>query len=459
MTRPAAPLAALLACAALAAGAQEGAPPAPEPYIEVDGVPVPPPPSGEAGAPAAVDREELERVARLAMGIGTNAVLRSGDGAIRILAPDLSPADRAVLLDFAIDLRDALEAKLGVRGAPPDEARHATFRTDDCRLMISCVADPAGTNAPARIETRLDPHRAGRNWQIPLVATVSNPENGLDPHDLAVRIVRGWIDLKVLTPAWAAADAGRPAGHGPTPFPAWFAAGLARSLDPATRQEDFDRVRDALFRGRVPPLPALLAADAPAPAADPALAAQLVEFWLSFPDAPRRFGELCRALSEGRPWGAEPFLATSLRKADAFGADADFAAWMERRSSRILSPGETTGSLVSRTLAEMQLFPGRDGVPADFADAPQPLERLLEPEAREWAPAAARALKHAALRRAIGRGDAYRAACERFAAFFDEAARPRPDMGAAIPLLREARARLAAAAEDEDGPGQPPPGD
>ncbi|MBQ3811765.1 MAG: hypothetical protein II839_13225 [Kiritimatiellae bacterium] len=427
--------------------AADAPPPAPEPYIEVNGVPVPLPPSGE-DVPAAVPVEEIERIARIAMGVGTNVVLRSSDDGVRVLAPDLPPADRAVLLGFATDLRDALEAKLGVRGASPDEARHASFRTDDCRLLVSCVADAAGTNAPARIETRFDPHRPGRSWQIPLVATVSNPENGLDPHVLAERIVRGWIDLKVLTLAWSAAGAGRPAAAGPTPFPAWFGTGLARSLDPATRQADFDCVRDALFGGRVPPLPALLAADAPAPSADPALAAQLVEFWVSFPECPRRFGALCRALAGGRPWSPELFLATSIRKTDAFAADADFSAWMQRRASRILTPGETTDSFVGRTFVAMQLFPGRDGVPEGISDAPLPLERLLEPDAREWAPAAARALKAEILHRAIGRGDAFRAACDRFAAFFDEAAKPKPSLGTAIPLLREARALLDAAAED-----------
>ncbi len=440
----------LLAAALLPAAVQEEAPPAPEPYIEVNGVPVPPPPSGEAGVPAAVDREELERVARLAMGIGTNSVLRSADGAIRILAPELAPADRAMLLGFATDLRDALEAKLGVRGASPDEARFASFRTDDCRLMVRCVADEAGTNAPARIATDLDPHRRGRSWQIPLVATVTNPANGLDPHVMAERIVRGWIDLKVLTPAWAAADAGGPAGPGPTPFPAWFAAGLARSLDPATRQEDFDGVLDALLAGRLPSLPALLAADAPAPSADPALAAQLVEFWLSAPGSAGRFGRLCRALAAGRPWTPELFLATLGRPAEEpAAAGTAFADWMRARSFRILSPGETTGSLVARTFAEMRLVPGRDGVPEDFADEPQALERLLEPETREWAPAAALSLRATVLRRAIGRGDAYREACSRFADFFDEAARPSPDLGRAIRSLREARALLATAAEDE----------
>ena len=443
MSRAAAFAAALAALAAGGAAAQDAAPDAPTPYIEVDGVPVPLPPSGEAPPAVPVPAEELNQIARLAMGVGTNAVLRSADGGVRVLAPELPPPDRAVLLGFATDLRDALEAKLGARGAPPDEARHASFRTDDCRLLVRCLADAAGTGAPARVETRLDPHRPGRSWQIPLVATVSNPENGLDPHVLAARIVRGWLDLKVLTLAWGAGD---PSAR-PAPVPAWFAAGLARSLDPATRQDDFDAVLDAHLAGRLPPLRALLAADAPAPAADDALAAQLVEFWLSAPGSALRFGRLCAALAAGRAWTPALYLATAGRPADPATAESAFEAWLRERASAVLSPGETTDSLVARTAAAMRLVPGRDGVPAGFADGPQPLERLLEPDTRDWAPEAARRLKASVLRGAFGRGDAYRDACTAFADFFDEAARPAPDLGRAIPLLREARARLAAAAE------------
>ena len=55
------------------------------------------------------------------------------------------------------------------------------------------------------------------------------------------------------------------------------------------------------------------------------------------------------------------------------------------------------------------------------------------------------------MRGAFGRGDAYRAACAAYADFFDEAARPAPSLGRAIPLLREARARLAAAEAEDRG--------
>ena len=452
MSRAAAVAAAFAALAAGAAPVAADAPPAAahEPSIEVDGVPVALPPSGEAVPVGALSPEEVDRIGRLAMGVGTSSGTTSPDGAIRVLAPVLAPADRAELLALATDLRDALETKLGARGASPAAARHASFRTDDSRLLLRCVADAADTNAPARIDISLDPHAPGRDWQIPLVATVTNPTNGLDPRVLAARIVRGWLDLKVLTLAWAADD---PAAR-PARLPAWFADGVARSLDPATRQDDFDRVRDAFLADRLPSLPALLAADAPAPAADAALAAQLVEFWLSAPGTAERFGRLCQALAGGREWTPELYFSTSGRPADPVAAGDAFGAWVRERSAIVLSPGETTGSLVARTAEAMRLIPGRDGVPAGFADGPQPLERLLEPDVRDWAPEAARRLKAEVMRGAFGRGDAYRAACAAYAEFFDEAARPAPALGRAIPLLREARARLAAA-EAEDRAAAP----
>ena len=409
----------------------------------------PAPPSGEE-TPGRLTDEQLDRVRALTVRSGAADSLRSSDGTIRVSGAILPHADRAALMGFVSDLRDALEAKLGARGASPEEAPAVSFRSDAFRILVRALPDPGGTNLSASVETALDPLRAGRDWQFPLVVTVRNPANGLDAHVLGERTVRGLLDLKVLSSAWAAAGAGRAPAADPVPFPAWFGAGLARSLDPATRQDDFDWVRDASAAGRLPPLAALLAADAPAPAASPALAAQLVEFWLSAPDRPRRFGALCAALASGGPWTPELFLSTSLGAArtDPAAAAADFSAWMEARSSRVLSPGETTGSLVVRTAAAMRLVPGKGGVPEGVSDGPMPLEKLLEPDAREWAPAAARHLKTEIYRGALGRGDAYRAACDLFAAYFDEAAKPKPDLGLAIPLLRAARAQLARAAGD-----------
>ena len=422
------------------AAALAAADPAPESDADA-----PAPPSGEE-LPGRLTDEQLDRLRALARRSGAADALRSSDGTIRVSGAILPHADRAALMGFVSDLREALEAKLGARGASPEEAPAVSFRSDAFRILVRTLPDPDGTNLSASVETSLDPVRAGRDWQFPLVVTVRNPANGLDAHVLGERVVRGLLDLKVLTLAWAEADAGRaPPATGPVPFPKWFGAGLARSLDPATRQDDFDRVRDAFVARRLPPLADLLAADAPVSSSNPALAAQLAEFWLSAPDRPRRFGALCAALAAGTPWTPELFLSTSLgaAKTGPSAAAEDFAAWMKARASRVLSPGETTGSLVVRTAAAMRLVPGKGGVPEGVSDGPMPLETLLEPDAREWAPAAARALKAEVLRGALGRGDAYRAACDRFAAFFDEAAKPHPDIGVAIPLLREARALLS----------------
>lgn len=434
-----------LAAAAAAADPADGAP-AP------DGPAAPAPPSGEEVPARPLSDEELDRIRRLALQGGADGSLPSSDGTIRVSGTALVPADRAALLGFVSDLRDALEAKLGARGAAPEDAAAASFRTYDYRILLRALPDPADSNAPARVEIRLDPRHEGRESHFPAVVTLYNPANGLDSHLLGDRLVAGLLDLAVLSRAWDAADAAGGTGTArPVPFAPWFAAGLARSLDPATRQDDFDRVRDALSSGRLPPLPSLLAADAPAPNADPALASQLVEFWLSFPGRPRRFGELRDALAAGRPWTAELFLGTSLRKTDAAAAAERFAEWTKQRSRLVLSPGETTDSLVDRTFAAMRLVPGKGGVPEGIADGPMPLEKLLEPDAREWAPDAARHLKAEVLRGAIGRGDAYREACGLFAAFFDEAAKPRPDIGVAVPLLREARTVLAGAAPEDAG--------
>ncbi|MBQ9727668.1 MAG: hypothetical protein IJV65_09215 [Kiritimatiellae bacterium] len=429
--RAALPALAAVLAAALPAAAQEA-----------------PPPSGEE-RPVRLTDEQLERIRALYVRSGAADSLPSSDGTIRVSGATLPHADRAALMEFVSDLRDALETKLGARGASPAEAAAVSFRTDDFRILVRAAPDPAGTNRPARVEIALDPNRAGRDWQHPLVATVWNPANDLDAHELGDGIVRGLLDLKVLSAAWDAADAGRAPAADPVPFPAWFGSGLARSLDPATRQDDFDRVRDALASGRLPPLASLLAADAPT-AASPVLASQLVEFWLSRPGRPARFAALRDALAAGTPWSPRLFLSTCLgsARADPAAAAADFAAWVQERATHVLSPGETTDSLVARTFAAMRLVPGRGGVPEGVSDGPMALERLLEPDTREWAPAAARALKADVLRLALGRGDAYREACDRFAAFFDEAARPNPDIGRAMPLLREARALLSRAADE-----------
>ena len=406
------------------------------------------PPAGE-DVPVALSNEAADRIRRI---LGeTEGTLRSPDWAIRVAGRDFSFADKNALLQFLSDLLDAAESRLAARDAAPEGGPPAvSFRAAGFQTLLRCVPGADGTNGPAVVRSRLDPHHAGRDWQPSLVVTVENPA-ALDPRRLGETVVKGLFDLAVLSEAWARADeTGEAPPRRPRPFAPWFSLGFARTLDPAARQDDADAVRAAALRGGLPPLSVVLSALGDGEADDPPLAARLADFWLSFPEPGRRFSALRDRLAGGEEWTGSLYLETGCGLAGV-AADEAFAGWIEARESDVLSPGRTTPERVAWTLEAMQLFPGRDGVPADFADSPQPLERLLEPGSREWAPDAARSFRRRLARAAVGRGDAYRDACGLFIGFFDEAARSAPRSGVAIPLLREARAALAASA---DGVGE-----
>ena len=389
-----------------------------------------------SGADAA-ERAKIEKLRRLA---AQGAAETANAGRTTVVTGEILPfADRTVLLGFVDDLRTALEGQLGARGAGAEDAAAVSFRGPGFRVLVRASEDLGGPGIPASVRTSLHPRRDASSVLPAAVVDVFNPADGLDSREFAENVVDAFLRLKILYSAV-------PGGAPPKPLPRWFSAGLSRLLDASVRQKDFDETRDLWFRAGLPVLPQMLAEDAPFPSAEPALAAQLAAFWLSFPEPAARFRELCRLLGSGVPWSAGLFLSTSAGPSDPLAGDRAFDAWMWGRVRHVLTPGDTTPELVSRTLVAMQLVPGRDGVPADFADRPQPLERLLEPENAAWAPAAATALRVKALRLAAGRGDAYRAAVEEFAAILaDLAAGGRRARRAAgrLPAARDALTRSA----------------
>jgi len=393
---------------------------------------LPPPPAPVAGV--TIDVSVADEIRRLAQ---VESETASSDGFIRVRGDCLPFPDKAVLLGFLEDLRTALGDAFGLRTAAPADAPEADFSGPAFRILLRAVADPDAPDAPASVSHRIDP--AGpANGRAALVVTVANPANGLEPHRLAACVADGLLRLKVLER--------RIPGLRPCPPPSWFADGLARLIDPGLRQFDFDAVRDTWFRGRLPPSFDLLADPADKAAVDPAAAAQLVSFWLSFPHPERRLRTLSTRLAHGVPWSPELFFSTSLGDASALGGDRAFDAWLYGRVTHVLSIGETTPSLVARTRVQMQVFPGRDGVPADWADAPQPLERLLEPDSAPWASAVARALRARILRQAAGRGDAYREAARQYADFFSDVIAGGRRLRGAADRLSDARAALEASA-------------
>lgn len=397
-----------------------------------------------AEADSAVIRERIENLRRAAAQGGEETA--NADRTTVVSGNVLPFPDRIELLGFVDAIRTAVESQLGARGADPENVAAVSFRGPDFRVLVRAAEDPGGPDVPASIRTSLRPRRDASSAFPAVVLDLLNPANGLDPRDFAESVVDAFLRLKVL---YAAAPGGAP----PKPPPRWFSAGLARLLDPAVRQKDYDESRDLWFRAALPVLPDLVAEAAVFPCADSAVAAQLAAFWLSFPDPPGRFRGLCRLLGGGVPWSPGLYLSTSLGDSDPLDGDRAFDAWMWGRVHHVLTPGATTPELVARTLVAMQLVPGRDGVPADFADRPQPLERLLEPENAPWAPEAATALRLKVLRMAVGRGDAFRAAAGEFASVLGEMARDARRAGrAAAAKLPAAREALTRAAEEDSRP-------
>ena len=439
------PSAILLPALALAAAATAAPPPPATPEA-------PEPAAAEPAPSAILANERIDALRRRFL--DDDSRLYNADRSTTVEAPSLGHADRSTLLGFVDDLRTALETELGARGAPQAVAPAVSFRGAQNHVVLR-VAPPAEPgpegvpSTPPRVETRVLPYPVGPNSgtaRFFLLATIEGDVAALDSRALAFRLVDGLLRLTIASLSGEAGNAPRP-----VPPPAWFSRGLAELLDPAGRQADYDAVRDLWFSAGLPPLPALLSPDDPHADSDPAIAAQIVAFWLSYPDVPSRFRDLAAALAGGTPWSAALFLRTSVGDGtDPFAADRAFDAWLYGRVRRILSLGATTPELVARTLVALQLHPGRDGVPADFADAPQPLERLLEPGSRKWAPAAASALRAYVLRQAAGRGDAFRAAAGQFADVLgDIAAR-----GARAPRAAE---RLSAAREAMTSSATPAP--
>ena len=394
----------------------------------------------EPAAPA--DEAEIRaRIERLRKAVGSGAAETANADRSTIVAGELLPyPDRVVLLGFVDDLRTTLERQLGAQSAAPETVPAVSFRGPDFRVLVRALADPEGTNAPASVRTSLRPRRDAAAVLPAATIDVLNPAADLDPREFAETVVDDFLRLKVLYAAPAR-------GAAPRPPPRWFAAGLSRLQDAAVRQRDYDETRALWFRAALPPLPELAAEDAAFPAAEPAVAAQLAAFWLSFPEPAERFRDLCRLLGSGVPWTPGLFLATSAGISDPLDGDRAFDAWLWGRDRHILSPGATTPELVARTLVALQVFPGRDGVPADFADRPQPLERLLEPANAAWAPDAATALRVRVLRLAAGRGDAYRAAAEEFADILADIARGGRRARRAAERLPAAREALTHAAD------------
>lgn len=389
----------------------------------------------EEPAGNALTNEKLDAIRAM---VRTDTETSNADGSIRVSGDCLPFADKSVLLGFTGDLRGGLERILRARSAEDTERLQAvSFHGPRYRILLRGIpAEP--TNRLASTSVSIRPYVPGQNYLPTLVATIENPTNQPDAHELGEELVDGLLRLKVLSFA-------RP-GIRPEPPARWFSAGLARAIETNARQGSYDAVRHDWFRGDVPMIPRLLAKDSAYPSADPDIAAQLVEFWLDAPDVPGRFRHLCEQLGTGTPWSGSLFLETAIGTKNPIEGDKAFDRWILDRQRTILSPGRTTPELIARTLVTMQLVPGWEGVPADFGDTPLPLDRLLDPKLKKIAPIIARNRESFVLRQAAGRGDAFRAAAQLYSEVLRSIAKGKPLRDAAK-RLEEAKRAMTLSAE------------
>ncbi|MGN0844219.1 MAG: hypothetical protein ACI4QT_03250 [Kiritimatiellia bacterium] len=372
---------------------------------------------------------EIRKLARL------EEETSNSDQSICVAGDCIPYPDKTVLLNFTEDVRSVLERTLRAPAAKtvPD-SQAVTFHGPQFKIRLYgrlSSPDAATNGSPSHIATKLTPYRIGHENLATLTLTITNPGERLSPHELSYRLVDGLVRLKVLSYATPAKRSSPPAS--------WFTLGLTRSFDPQGRQPDYDAVRTLYFAGRLPPLASLVGENPAVTLANPELTTELAIFWLSFPDVPARFRTLCTRLGQGEPWSADLFLETSIGSTDRQKADRLFDLRMARRAADVLSLGVTTPEYAKRTAIALQLFPGKYGVPADFADTPQPLELLLEPETAKWAPQTARLLRAEALRAAAGRGDKFREAAEAIAEVLHGISIGKPPKNAAriLQLARE----------------------
>lgn len=447
------------AAAAMKAGAKAGVLAALALLLAPPAVAAPSPtPSRPASPLEALRRAEASRTA-------------SSNGSVAVSGEAFTYADRSVILGFVEDFRTALEKELfGTSGPVPGPN---SFRTDDYRILVRSDAP----DAPASLRSSLLPRVVGEPPHTSLIVSVSGPVSELDSHALGVEIADGLLRLRVLAAARDAIAAGVPsaAAARPRPFPRWFALGLARLTDTALRQSDYDEVAAKAAVGSLPPLAELIAADSPAACSDPAIAAQLVAFWLSRPDRQARFAAIGGALASGVPWSPSLFLLHGIGvESEERGADA-FAKFMKERAGKVLTPGSTSAAGAEALLASLRLVPGRDGVPQGAA-APSastlppsgsprgadalsetgqgasflPPEAIFLPENADWARPVAAALERRVRVAAAGRGAAWGEACDNLADIFAAVASGNPPRDAPAQFKAAELALLATAAEAED---------
>ncbi len=320
----------------------------------------------------------------------------NSDQTVRVSGEPFNSVDKQIVMQFAEDVRSRLQM-----------LTDSSFTGEPYRLSI--YAENAELDRPCVIEKHLLSPKIGSQNLPTIRISIINPSK-MDARELAREICDGYLSMKVLVSAQGSSHAEPPAR--------WFTAGLARYLDTAPRQDDAERFLVKWQSAKLPPLWKLASINSPYPSADIDVAAQLVAYWLSFPDRGKRMELLCRALSAGDLWSPTLFAETSSGFLEVHKADRDFDAWLLGRRDIVLVPGQTHREFMIRAYFELVLNPGEDGVPLDVPANLSPavlVDRLDEP----WTRLCARAKAERIMLLSAGRGAKFRKAAEKYAEFFE----------------------------------------
>ena len=320
----------------------------------------------------------------------------NADESVRVSGECLTPIDKHILMQFIEDVRKRLEMLLDV-----------SFSGDAYRIAL--YAENAEADRPGTVTKTMMSPAIGAQRLPTIRITLVNP-NQVDAHDLAHELCDALVCMKIRVASGGAKTQEPPAS--------WFTAGLAHYLDTSTRQADAEEVISLWQRAQIQPLWMLPKFYSAYASADRRIAAQLVAYWLDFPDRGKRLETLCRALASGEEWSPQLFVETSSRLFDIAEADKNFDVWLLDRRGSVLTLGVTRRELIVRAKRSVLLSPLEDGADGSIPAWSSPAV-LLDHAGEPWAKNCAKLKIKKIMCLSAGRGEKFRQAAIKYAEYFD----------------------------------------
>ena len=322
--------------------------------------------------------------------------ISNADESVSVSGECLNPIDKHILMQFVEDVRKRLEMLLDV-----------SFSGDAYRLTL--YAENVEADRPGTVTKVLMSPAIGAQRLPTIRITLVNPSQ-VDAHDLAHQLCDAWVSMRIRVLSDGAKTQEPPAF--------WFTAGLAHYLDTSTRQADAEEVIKQWQSAQIQPLWMLPKFYSAYASADKRIAAQLVAYWLDFPDRGKRFDTLCRALAAGEKWTPQLFVESSSGLFDMAEADKNFDVWLLDRRSSVLTLGVTRRELITRAKRLVLLNPQEDGVDGSVPVGSSPAV-LLDHEGEPWTKNCAKLKTKKIMCLSAGRGEKFRQAAIKYAEYFD----------------------------------------